>query len=566
MRFPVLASCVLVIASALAAGAALGDERILAYQSDITVNVDGSMSVAEQIRVRAEGANIRRGIYRDFPTDYKDRFGNRYRVDFEVVSVTRDGMPEAWKAEKHANGVRVYAGRSDLYLDPGVYEYAITYRTHRQLGFFEDHDELYWNVTGNGWAFPIDVARAVVTLPDGVSGEGVAAAAYTGVVGSTARNAVSEVTRGRVVIETVGPMRPQEGLTIVVSWPKGHVSEPGRWQTLKWLLRDNRGLLIALAGFGLIIAYLYVAWLRYGRDPEPGVVFPHYEPPQGFSPGSARFIRKMGYDDRTFTAAVVNLAVNGHLQISERHGDYTLLKKSGDPATLAAGERVLLKQLFSKGAVIELDDANHKVIGGARKAHRRALRLDYEKVYFYTNSVLLVPAAAVAVLTAGLVVLTRGLSPAAIVVLALTAAGLILFHFLLKAATPKGRQLIDRLDGFRLYLDVAERDDLNLKNPPDRTPDLFERYLPFALALGVEQSWAEQFAAVFTRLGRDGQGYSPAWYRGDFSTDRVGNFASSVGSSLTSAIASSATPPGSSSGGGGGFSGGGGGGGGGGGW
>jgi hypothetical protein len=92
MRFPVLTSCVLVIASALAAGAALGDERILAYQSDITVNVDGSMSVAEQIRVRAEGANIRRGIYRDFPTDYKDRFGNRYRVDFEVVSVTRDGM------------------------------------------------------------------------------------------------------------------------------------------------------------------------------------------------------------------------------------------------------------------------------------------------------------------------------------------------------------------------------------------------------------------------------------------------------------------------------------------
>jgi len=386
------------------------------------------------------------------------------------------------------------------------------------------------------------------------------------VVGSTARNAVSEVTRGQVVIETVGPMRSQEGLTIVVSWPKGHVSEPDAWQRLKWLLRDNRGLLIALAGFGLIIAYLYVAWLRYGRDPEPGVVFPHYEPPQGFSPASARFIREMGYDDRAFTTAVVNLAVNGHLQISERHGDYTLLKKSGDPATLAAGERVLLEQLFSKGAVIELDDANHKVIGGARKAHRRALRLDYEKVYFYTNSVLLVPAAAVAVLTAGLVVLTRGLSPAAIVVLALTAAGLILFHFLLKAATPKGRQLIDRLDGFRLYLDVAERDDLNLKNPPDRTPDLFERYLPFALALGVEQSWAEQFAAVFARLGRDGQGYSPAWYRGDFSTDRVGNFASSVGSSLTSAIASSATPPGSSSGGGGGFSGGGGGGGGGGGW
>lgn len=565
VRIRNLAGFVLVVGSFFAVGAALGDERILAYQSDIRINVDGSMTVVEQIRVRAEGVNIRRGIYRDFPTDYKDRFGNRYRVDFEVVSVTRDGMPETWKAEKYANGVRVYAGRSDVYLDPDVYVYAITYRTNRQLGFFPKHDELYWNVTGNGWAFPIDRARAVVTLPEGVSGEGVEAAAYTGVAGSTARNAVSEVTVGQVVIETLRPMRPQEGLTIVVGWPKGHVIEPDHWQKLRWLLRDNRGLLIALAGFGLIIAYLYFAWLRYGRDPEPGVVFPHYEPPQGFSPASARFIREMGYDDRTFTAAVVNLAVNGHLEISERHGEYALRKLPGDPEALAAGERALLTQLFSKGPVIELDDANHRTIGGARKAHRRALRLDYEKVYFYTNSALLIPAGVMTLVTGGLVVLSGGVSPAAIVIIALICVGLVAFHFLLKAATPKGRQLMDRLDGFRLFLDVAEREELNLRNPPDRTPELFERYLPFALALGVEQSWTEQFAEVFAGLGRDGQGYSPGWYRGDFSTERVGTFASSVGSSLTSAIASSATPPGSSSGGGG-FSGGGGGGGGGGGW
>ena len=150
------------------AASAMADERILDYQSDIEVFVDGSMQVTETIRVRAEQKEIKRGIYRDFPTDYKDRFGNRYRVGFEVVEAKRDGHREDWHTKDQGNGVRVYLGDKNVYLDKGAYTYAITYRTNRQLGFFDDHDELYWNVTGNHWSFPIDAVSVRVTLPEGL--------------------------------------------------------------------------------------------------------------------------------------------------------------------------------------------------------------------------------------------------------------------------------------------------------------------------------------------------------------------------------------------------------------
>ena len=146
--------------------AAAGDERILGFHSDIRIEADGSMQVTETIRVSAEGINIRRGIYREFPTRYRDEFGNNYVVDFTVLDLTRNGRPEPWNAQRRGNGVRVDFGDDNLLSVPAVYEYRLRYRTTRQLGYFPDHDELYWNVTGVGWSFPIDQAsvRSFQTL------------------------------------------------------------------------------------------------------------------------------------------------------------------------------------------------------------------------------------------------------------------------------------------------------------------------------------------------------------------------------------------------------------------
>jgi len=144
-------------------------ERILAYDSMVVVQPDGGLDVTEAITVRAEGDQVRRGIYRDFPTRYKDRYGNRVVVDFEMLGVTRDGKPEPWFTEDKANGVRINTGNDDLLPVPADHAYVLHYRTTRQLGFFPDHDELYWNAIGTGWAFPIERAEAVIQLPPGAS-------------------------------------------------------------------------------------------------------------------------------------------------------------------------------------------------------------------------------------------------------------------------------------------------------------------------------------------------------------------------------------------------------------
>jgi uncharacterized membrane protein YgcG len=549
------------------AGPVRADERILSFDADITVHPDASMSVRETIRVRAEGVNIRRGIYRDFPTRYRDRFGNDLRVRFELQGVSRDGQVEPSQVEARSNGVRVYVGNPDVFLEPGEYTYVLAYETDRQLGYFAEHDELYWNVTGNGWLFPIDRVSARVRLPADVPASGVAIEGYTGLLGSAGRDVAGEVTAEGAIVSATRPLRPREGLTLAVTWPKGHVHEPDALARFGYLLADNRGLLVALSGLVLVLGYLHLAWRQHGRDPEPGVVFPHYEPPEGYSPASMRYIAEMGYDNRAFAAAVINLAVKGYLDIAQ--GDrYVLHRTAGGRSPLAAGERSLLDALFADGDLLELEQDNHRRVSAARAAHLKALQRDYERIYFQTNRSLLLPAAVIFALVLLALAVSDAFTPAVIVVLVLTAVVVLLYRGWLKAATPRGRALLDRLDGFRMYLEVAEKDELELRNPPEKTPELFERLLPFALALGVEQAWAERFAGVFARLEEDGAaGYRPAWYAGRFDTRNLGGFTKDVGRSFSSAIAAAAAPPGSSSGsGGGGFSGGGGGGGGGGGW
>ena len=209
-------------------------ERIRLFDSYITVNADGSMLVCETIEVQAAGQNIRHGIYRDFPTRYYDLLGNQYDVGFQIVGVERNGSSEPYHIGTIDNGVRVYFGDSRFVLPPGTYAYTFTYTTNRQLGFFADHDELYWNVTGNRWQFPIDVATATVVLPEQVRQADLGLDGYTGFRGE----------RGKLLTHTRGAennpkfraehLAPGQGLSIVVSWPKGLILPPSTQQKLNW--------------------------------------------------------------------------------------------------------------------------------------------------------------------------------------------------------------------------------------------------------------------------------------------------------------------------------------------
>ena len=570
-RLQVVAHTLLFALALLLPLGSFADERILSFDSEILVAADGGMRVTESIRVRAEGNQIRRGIFRDFPTDYRDRVGNRYRVGFEVISVRRDGAAEPYRTERIANGIRVYIGSADVFLQPDEYQYELTYDTSRQLGFFDDHDELYWNVTGNGWDFPIDRASAQVRLSNVVPSAEFAIEAYVGPMGSNEHSYVASVTGGVASVAATRPLNPREGLTLVASWPKGFVEEPTAIDRGANLLIDNVGLLVALASFFAASAYLFLAWRKVGRDPEPGVIFPHYQPPEEFSPAAMRYVTRMGYDAKAFTAAILNLAVKGYLEIDEEDEVYTLRATRPIEKALAPGEAELRKELFKNSTTVELKNTNHSVMRKAMRAHGKVLNRHLNRVYFMTNSVLVVPAVFVLGIAFAAVFLLAQITVSVVLVLVPAVLTVVVFFFLLRAPTPLGRRLLDKIEGFKLYLEVAEKEELALRDPPEKTPALFESYLPYALALGVEHAWAEKFSSIFERLKDEtGTTYQPRWYHGDWHGSGYGGSVrglTAMTGSLGSAISSASTPPGSSSGGGGGgSSGGGGGGGGGGGW
>ena len=619
--------------------AASSDERILEFKSRIVINADSTVKVTETIKVRAAGKQIKRGIYRDFPTAYKDRHGVRRTVGFRVVEVRRDGSPEPYRVERRQAGQRVYIGDKDVFLQHGVYTYDISYVTDRQIGYFDDFDEIYWNVTGNDWAFPIDRVEAVVVLPPG--GSVVEKAAYTGHRGATGKDFhVITGIGGSVMFSTTRPLRKKEGLTIAVAWPKGLVRQPTAGEQAGFFFKDNAPALAAVLGFVFILCYYMAVWIRVGRDLPAGTVVPLFEPPQGFSPAAARFVMRMGFDDKAFAAAVVNMAVKGRITIEDDDGEFTL-RKTGDTASppLSSGEKAIDRKLFDGDRSITLKQANHAKIGGAVKGLKKALEGEFRVLHFATNHLWMVPGVLLTVLmilmvalfasgfgfgeetaialfmsvwltgwtTAcyalvkkafdswrdvargggavswvgaifgsvflvpflggeimGLTFLAEAITwPAAVVVLA-TAVMAPLFYYLLKAPTVMGRAVMDRIEGFKMFMSVAEKDRMNMLHPPDATPELFEKYLPFALSLDVEHEWSEQFATVLAAAGQTPGSYHPHWYSGrSFGSGGVSGLGSSLGGALSSAVASSSSAPGSS---GGGSSGGGGGGGGGGGW
>ena len=621
-------------------------ERILSFQSHITVHRDASMTVKETISVKSEGLRIRHGIYRDFPTRYRDMMGNSYNVGFEVREVLKDGLPEPFHIEDRSNGKRVYIGNENVLISPGAYTYTLVYRTDHQLGFFKDYDELYWNVTGNDWEFPIDETSASVALPEGASHRIISVAGYTGLQGSKGRDFTETVdASGMISFSATRPLDVREGLTIAVSWPKGYVDVPSREERLRYFFSGNPGIFIGPAGLVFLLLFYGMIWIRVGKDPDPGIIMTRYTPPDGMTPAVMRFITKMGYDQKAFASALINMAVKGHLLIREEDGTFTLGKKDKGTVPLSAEEEKVRQKLFGTATEISLKQVHHKKIRSAVDDLKNYLKMKYEKIYFVTNkryfisglllSIVIifvsgfqdalakgslpiflflcvwlsiwsigVTALLIQVVTkwraalrmregfilkgTGALFLTifslpfvagevfgismLGYATSALMVffLIMTVCINYLFYYLLKAPTRAGRVLIDAIEGFRVFLSAAEKDRMNMMNPPEKTPELFEKYLPYALALGVEQQWAEQFSGILATAAAEGTagGYSPVWYSGAlWDSMSSGAFASSFGDSLSGAIASSSTAPGSSSGsGGGGSSGGGGGGGGGGGW
>ncbi|GHF18841.1 hypothetical protein GCM10017044_11730 [Kordiimonas sediminis] len=621
IRFSILALITLISAVAFPATAR---EEIREFISDIVVLPTGELQITETIRVNAEGAEIRHGIFRDFPTEYTDRNGNRIKMGFTVQSVQKDNSDVNWTQESIGNGERIRIGSANIILPRGEHTYTISYTTSWQVTHFDTVDELYWNVTGNGWAFPILKARAVIELPSGATIS--RTTAYTGRSGSRDGAYQSDMISDNIVrFDTTSPLGTYEGLTIVVEWPAGFVDRPTALDKTNRLFLDNLNLLAGSIGLFFTTLYFFMAWNKLGRDPKKGTIIAQYEPPEGLSPAACRYILKMRYDSKALTGAIVSAAQKGFLVIDQIGDEITLTVKDRT-VPLARGEKALFDKLLpGTQSSITLKDKYSKDVAAAQTAFRKAI-LKEKSDYFVGNwtayligaglGMLTITSTFIAAdslaegipmlfaLTALGIVLTRMVKSfrltdgslkarhlltlvlfimwgssffsgsladyglGAIIILGATMAVMTLFVFLMPAPTQFGRKIMDHIEGFKLYLKVAEEDRLNFHTPPEKTPELYEKYLPYAIALELENEWGAQFHNILedTAAAQGKSSYSPAWYHGSssFSSRSVGQ---SIGSSMSTIVAAAATPPSSSgSSGFSGGSGGGGGGGGGGGW
>lgn len=624
-------------------GLVLAQEAIEDFAVSLQVEADGNLLVTERITVRAESRDIRRGIYRDLPVSYALPGGLQQSSPITLLRVSRDGHDEAVRSERNGAWLRYYIGSPDTLIDPGLHRYELRYRVERALLHHADTDELYWNVTGNGWLFPIRQASVEVHLPSGARiGQ---RAAYTGAQGEQGKDfQILEQRDDFLRLATTAVLPAHHGLTVAVDWQAGVVPRPGALQSATQALWDNLGLAVgAVLLLGLLLFY-GMAWMRVGRDPRKGVIIPLFEGPQGMTAVQAGYLWHRGLRGdfpaaRAFGVWLTDMAIHKHLQIADRpRSGFVLSRDAALQDSLRAEDRDLCERLFKPGK-----DGDSIAIG-KRYEPRLAdtlstleSQLDEQGKAWFSNNRGIWALGLVVALVACLVTLllsgqgddrvlgpvgllfslafggatllignlalhqpTRGkkislglmaamfawpvpvgllmiaqiVSLPGLVLILLHVALVVLFYYLLPAPTLEGRRLLDALEGYRDYLQLAERDALALAgDAPAMSIALYERHLPFAMALGVEDKWSARFSEALASglIDPTQRDYQPTWYhsRSSYSSPQALSGALAAGLSSVAALAS--TPPSSSSSGGGGSSGGGssgggGGGGGGGGW
>lgn len=633
LRHRFIALAVFVFAAVFISVPVRAQEVITAFEARVEVQPDSSLIVTENISVRAEGNKIKRGIYRDFPTLHRFGSGSLKSTTFEVLDVLRDGRRESYHTKKINAGQRIYFGSSNVFLEPGNYTYTLRYRTGRQLRYFQDFDELYWNVTGNHWDFPIDYASIEIALPDGASI--LRHAAYTGREGDRRQFFTAQPrAQNRIFFETTRPLRKKEGFTVALAFPKGFVDAPSPEELRAQFWQDNKWFLIGLGILLAILCYYFFAWHHYGRDPKEGTIIPLFEPPTGFSPAMCRYVSKVGdvMWKTCFTAALVNLAVKKALVIEQISEGVSILVKQKyavkrlegyDLNSMSAEERGIFKALFdTSGGYVEMDEANRSILQKAFKAVKKKTKTEAGKNYFFRNQSFLIPGVLLNLLYAILLIAGLGISELLPVLLHFTVFMLIISHVMVKLLvgekysfwrflgagfamivlllfpaimamifseegadwrvgfvycamvianvlfaelmvrpTMLGRKVMDEIEGFKLYLSVAEKERFEALHPPEVTPEVFEKYLPYAIALDVENEWANKFEKSMALADEAGRSYHygrPSWYEGsDFSSRNIAAFTASFSSALATSSSSASGGGGSSGGGGGGGGGGG---------
>lgn len=555
----------------LFAASSAADARTLvmeSFHSDIEVLENGALEVTETLHPRFQGQW--NGIYRTIPTEYRNQYGFGHSYRLQVVSVTDgNGRPLKHKVtrQRHYKKIKIWV--------PGALDTTKTvklaYHVERAMRHFDEHDELYWNVTGDEWAIPMEQVSATIHLPEQVTG--LRSTAFTGLYGSREQSA-EIVTEGKTLtITSTRPFKIKEGLSVVIGWDPGVVHRPGPLEKSWWFLLGNLMFLLPV-GVGLL---MHRIWKAKGKDPSQLPISAQYDPPLSLRPAELGTLFDGVPHSHDITATFVDLAVRGFLTIEEEEkgffglgSEYIFHIQPHSESELRGYEKKIISALRRAGGgeIVKTADLKNEFYKDLPAIKDDLLDTMVDRGYYSKRpdkalgqSVGFAILAMISLVVGG-IMLTKALELAPqTTVISLVITGIILFTYaaLMPRRTILGTRALEEVLGFEEFLGRVEGDHYTrivLK------PEMFEEYLPYAMALKVEDRWAKAFEGIYNS--------QPDWYRSTGSTGfHPTLFSSSLNNMASSTATAMASSPRSSSGsgfGGGGFSGGGGGGGGGGGF
>jgi len=545
------------------------------FCTHVTVNPDSSLLVREEIHVDFESES-RHGIFRRIPVSYR-RGSLKYNLRLKVLAVEDEkGQSYPYRVSRQGRYREIKIGDPDRYIS-GSHWYTISYLVRRAINYFDEHDELYWNATGDEWLVPIDRARAMVSLPAAVPPDEVITRSFTGPRGSQESRAEVSQELDEIVFE-VDNLRVQEGLTVVVGIPKGYLTKPGSITTIIWFLGDNWFFLVPL----VVLILMLAIWMTSGRNPRvEESIMVHYHPPSDLTPSEAGTLVDERADLTDITAMIIDLAVRGYLKIeqldskkllffSNRDYRFELLKEFTANPELKTHEQQFLTGIFatqSPGGTVTLSSLKNKFYVHLPKIRKSLYQVLSREGYFYGRPDRIRGAyrgVGIALVVAGFFLMGI-LHRWEILVLLSVSGGIVLaFSTIMPRLTARGVRMVNQILGLKEFISRVEKDRLKRMSKED--PTLFDRILPFAMVLGVADEWADAFRDIY----REPPGWfvsshyvAGAFYTGMLVSD-LGQATKTMGSTLASAP--SQAGKGGSGFGGGGFSGGGFGGGGGGAW
>ena len=507
------------IAVAFTTPASARELKIQKFHAEVIVEPDSSLGVTETVEVNFIG--VWHGLYRTIPIEYATPEGFNQSL-FVRLEGARDDGGQSLKVETSRQGQYL---KWKVYVDgatDAVKTITLTYRVKNGVTFFEDHDELYWNVTGNAWDVPIEDASARILLPQGATG--IRATDYTGGRGSRGQNAEVTTNDTSVDVSMLRPLGLHEGLTVVVGWDKGAVAEPGVGDRINQFLASNWPLFFPI----LVFIFMFWLWNSRGRDPRVGPIAVQYAPPDGLSPAEAGTLVDNDAAMRDITSTIVDLAVRGYITIEEvekssllhvlANKDYVFhLKKSPKEwAGLKSHELVLLAALFSNGLLpdVALSSLENRFYTNLPQIKNSIFDELMERGYFqhrpdYVRSSFVGGGFAMGVLFLFLgnaVAQKLGMAPAPFLIAGVLSGGIIVgFGWFMSARTLTGVKALAGVLGFEDFLSHVEADQLSRVG---ETPQTFEKFLPFAMALGVEKKWVGAFQNIYSQ--------PPSWYQGGY--------------------------------------------------